>query len=272
VATIRISGFGGVVPRYHPALLRENMASEAENVRLWHGTLAPYRMPLPVHTAPGTCVRTMHRLGCCWLTWEDPCVDVAEWALRPHTLIGAIVDGQYLAVTCVAAFLFDIRNGIENDGIENNDLMPLTLTPNALHTARDGKLFLAFGNVIHEWDADAEWLPYRWRGRQLMPGGQVNFAVAQVKLDGYPWPARAPSGVRFEWLTDGRVALDRPVRHSVHFGCRRIDVITSSRWRSAAWRPSARSMRPQDSTNCLSHSGLTVLPNVVLGAALAWSG
>jgi len=120
-------------------------------------------------------------------------------------------------VTCVAAFLFDIRNGIENDGIENNDLMPLTLTPNALHATRDGKLFLAFGNVIHEWDAGADWLPYRWRSRQLVPGGQVNFAAAQITLDGYPWPARAPFGVRVKLLTDGRVALTRPVRHSAPF-------------------------------------------------------
>jgi hypothetical protein len=512
VAVIRLANFGGVAPRYARSLLRGNMASEAENVRLWHGALAPFRMPLPVHTAPDVCVRTMHRFGCRWLTWDDPCVDVAEWlptcervyvtgvadyplvaeqaeagtelvwqrvglpvperpsamaldaskpiqttssriyvityvnsfgeegapsltsdplldmhegavarvtipapptdwdiaavrlyrvaegfvdgtqaaaptsssylfvaelppvaqtfddamasdalaeanvsltytpppgglhcitqlpdgvlagavgrqvwfsepyqpqawpvdyllalddtvcalvwsngalyaltdghpyaiaeecvdgkccrqafrfpvsapiespksavaapdgavyatpsglmqlsgrrmalitgpwyakddwqALLPHTMIGAIVDGQYIAATCAAAFLFDIHDGIVDDGIEHNELMPLTLTTNALHTTRDGKLYLAFGNVVHEWDAAAEFLPYRWRSKQVDAAGQANFAAARVALDGYPWPSTAPAGMRFQWITDGRVALDRCVKHSAAF-------------------------------------------------------
>lgn len=136
---------------------------------------------------------------------------------NPHTMIGALVDGHYLAATCVAAFLFDIRDGVENDGMEHNDLMPLTLTPNALHTARDGTLFLAFGNVNHEWDAGATFLSYRWRSKQIIAPGSTNFAAAKVALDGHPWPARAPFGVGFKLLADGRVALDRSVEHSAPF-------------------------------------------------------
>lgn len=515
MAQIKIIRFGGVVPRYDATLLRENMASEAENVKLWHGRLEPFRMPEPVHEAPAGCVRTMHRFGCCWLTWSDPCIEVAEWlpdcqrvyvtgaapypivaempgdgcafdwkrvglpvpeqgpaavpldaskperttssrsyffvyvnsfgeegapspasdelldmhegavarvsipapptgwdiagirlyriaegfndgtkagaptataalfvvdlppvaqtyddgalsdelaeanvsqqytpppdnlenitqlpdgvlagsvgnrvlfcepyqpqawpqdyelhlddnvralkwqegalyamtdghpyaiteecteaggccrkvfrfrkpapiasrksaaqapdgvvyasdaglmylagrkmslltgpwyakddwqALLPHTMIGAIVEGQYLAVTSKpAAFLFDIRDGIENDGMQDNDLMPLTLTPNALHGTRDGRLYLAFGNVVHEWDAGAEFLPYRWRSKLTAAPGQTNFAAAKVVLAGYPWPKPAPFGVRFRYYTDERLALDRPVKHSNPF-------------------------------------------------------
>lgn len=71
-------------------------------------------------------------------------------AFLPFVMAGAIVDGQYIGSTCNSAFLFDICDGTDNDGVSDNDHMPLTLTPNALHTARDGKLHLAFGNVIHE--------------------------------------------------------------------------------------------------------------------------
>ncbi|SIO50521.1 hypothetical protein SAMN05444172_2576 [Burkholderia sp. GAS332] len=513
MSSIKIVRFGGVVPRYDATLLRESMASEAENVKLWHGTLAPFRMPAPVYTAPEACVRTMYRFGCCWLTWDDPCVEAAEWlqtcerlyvtgaapypivaemppagcefewrrvglpvpteaptalpldaskperttssrsyffvyvnsfdeegapspvsdelldmhegavarvsipappagwdivairlyrfaegfndgtkagapsataalfvrdlppaaqtyddgamsdelaeanvseqytpppdglenitqlpngvlagsvgnqvwfcepyqpqawpvdyllvlddkvralawqdgvlyamtdgrpyaiaeecadgsccrkvfrfpkpapiasrksvvsaphgvvyasdigltllngarmstisapwfsrddwqALLPHTMAGALVDGQYIGVTCKSGFLFDLRDGTENDGQNDSDLMPITLTPNALHAARDGKLYLAFGNVVHEWDAGAEFLPYRWRSKLSVTPGQTNFAAAKVVLDGYPWPLRAPFGVRVKYLTDGRTALERPVSHSNPF-------------------------------------------------------
>lgn len=64
-------------------------------------------------------------------------------------------------------------------------------TPNALHTGRDGILFLTFGNVIHEWDAGAEFVPYRWRSTTSAVPGQLNFAAAKLTLVGYPWPARA---------------------------------------------------------------------------------
>ncbi|MCA8017730.1 hypothetical protein [Burkholderia metallica] len=141
-----------------------------------------------------------------------------DWqALLPHTMIGATVEGQYIGVTCNRAFLFDLRDGIDNDGIPDNDLMPLTITPNALHTGRDGKLYLAFGNVIHEWDAGAEFMPYRWRSKTTAAPGQMNFAAAKVTLSNYPAPRLAPFGVQFRFLTDGRAVFDRPLKHSKPF-------------------------------------------------------
>ncbi|OLL27471.1 hypothetical protein BTH42_32000 [Burkholderia sp. SRS-W-2-2016] len=510
---IRITRFGGVVPRYNPALVRENMASDAANVRLWHGTLAPFRTPEPVFTAPLTSAKTIYRFGCCWLAWDDPCINVAEWlptcervyvtgwqpypvtaalpaegcefdwrrvglplpvtapvatpqdtalperitsarnyvytyvdswggegcpswpsnelldaaegtavsvsipalpdageewdiaairlyrvasgfndgtkpgattatrfllvaelppvaqeyvdtlttdelaemnvseqyapppdglsgieqlpdgvlagfvgrqvwfcepyepqawpvdtmlalddtvralrwrdgvlyamtdghpyaiaeectegsccrkayrfpkaapiasrrsavaaphgvvyasdigltllatrrmatltapwfarddwqALRPQTMASAMVDGQYFGATCSTAFLFDMRDGTEDDGAGDNDLMPLTLTPDGLHTARDGKLYLAFGNVICEWDAGADFLPYRWRSKMNVLPGLTNLAAAKIVLDGYPVPQLAPHGVRVCHVADGRMLLDRRVRHS----------------------------------------------------------
>lgn len=138
-----------------------------------------------------------------------------DWQkMRPATMVGATVEGQYIGASCSGAFLFDMRDSTENDGITDNDLMPLTLTPNALHAARDGKLYLAFGNVIHEWDAGADFLPYRWRSRLTVTPGLTNFAAARVVFDAYPWPMRAPRGMRVCHVADERLLLDRNVRHS----------------------------------------------------------
>lgn len=79
MASFKISKFGGVVPRTNPTLIQDNMATTAQNVRLWHGTIAPFRTPNLVHTAPIDCVRSFYYFNCCWLTWEGCCVDVAEW-------------------------------------------------------------------------------------------------------------------------------------------------------------------------------------------------
>ncbi|GJH22794.1 hypothetical protein CBA19CS22_39650 [Caballeronia novacaledonica] len=49
-----------------------------------------------------------------------------DWqAIRPHTMTAAIVDGQFIGATCCMAFLFDMRDGTENDVMGENDYMPL---------------------------------------------------------------------------------------------------------------------------------------------------
>jgi hypothetical protein len=157
------------------------------------------------------CGQRMSQITGPWLSSDD-------WqALLPHTMVGATVEGQYIGFTCKSGFLFDVRDGTESDGMQSNDMMPLTLTPNALHTGRDGKLYLAFGGVIHEWDAGASFLPYRWRSRTNAAAGQMNFAAAKVTFPDYPWPRMAPHGVQFQFITDGRAILDRPLNHSNPF-------------------------------------------------------
>lgn len=72
--SVLLANFGGIVPRYNRALPGVP-AVVAENVKLWHGTLAPWREPLDEAVALGsTCARTIFRYGCCWLAWDDCCV------------------------------------------------------------------------------------------------------------------------------------------------------------------------------------------------------
>jgi hypothetical protein len=159
--------------------------------------------------------------GLVGLSGEKMSIITAPWyaqddwqALLPHTMSGSWVDGNYIGFTCKTGFLFNLRDGIQNDGIEHNDLMPLSLTANAVHTARDGKLYLAFGNVIHEWDAGAEFLPYHWRSKLNVAQGMTNFAAAKITLDNVPFPKTAPFGIKVRHIADGKVTFEREVKQS----------------------------------------------------------
>lgn len=48
MATINIDNFGGIAPRIHPTLLKENMATVAHNCLLKSGKLVPIRQPAPL--------------------------------------------------------------------------------------------------------------------------------------------------------------------------------------------------------------------------------
>lgn len=49
-------------------------------------------------------------------------------------------------------------------------------------TCRCSLIVLPFGNVIHEWNAGAAWLPYRWRNKLNVAPGHCNFAAARMCL------------------------------------------------------------------------------------------
>lgn len=76
MARISIDVFGGIRPRFarhHGEVAR---ASVAENTKLWHGTLAPFRKPKEVHTAE-TCVRSLMVHGCTVVTDVNACASFA---------------------------------------------------------------------------------------------------------------------------------------------------------------------------------------------------
>lgn len=149
---------------------------------------------------------------------SKPWYSTDDWqALLPHTLIGAVVQGNYIGFTVKSGFLFNLNDGVENDGIQDNDLMPLTLTPNALFTDRDGTLLMAFGNIIHEWDRGAEFMPYKWRSKIKHLGGLHNMAAAKVMLADYPYPKKTTTPVKVTFISDDRDYLSREVVSSNAF-------------------------------------------------------
>lgn len=68
--------FGGSTPRMARHLLGSDNAGEAQDCRLWHGTLASWREPRLERTV-GPQVGTVFQYDCCWLDFEG-CVDVAQ--------------------------------------------------------------------------------------------------------------------------------------------------------------------------------------------------
>jgi hypothetical protein len=77
--SFKINAFGGLAPRGHKALGDGARATVAENVKLWHGSLEPWRAPREILASPDVaCIKTMHRYECCWVAMGDACADIAE--------------------------------------------------------------------------------------------------------------------------------------------------------------------------------------------------
>lgn len=80
---ICLENFQGVVPRQSPELLPPNVASCAENVKLWHGRLDPWREPKFVQDLGSS---TGHYRDCCWRGGED-CTKFVDGQLGTRTYI-----------------------------------------------------------------------------------------------------------------------------------------------------------------------------------------
>lgn len=75
--SIGLTVFNGIIPRLHPANLQSGYAEVANDVRLDHGTIRPWRELRSVSGIPeGT--KTIYQWGCCWFPF-DKCVDIAQW-------------------------------------------------------------------------------------------------------------------------------------------------------------------------------------------------
>lgn len=77
MAQLRVELFGGIQPRLHRRLGRTSRALVAENTKLWHGSVAPWRQPKEVAAATGSCVRALFVHECCIVTDESPCAKFA---------------------------------------------------------------------------------------------------------------------------------------------------------------------------------------------------
>lgn len=141
-----------------------------------------------------------------------------DWAsIHPNTLAGAIVEGKYLGSTDRLSFLFDLRLNAENDGIDNNDFMPITLSFNALYASDSGELYVAMGNVIGQWDAGVNYLKFMWKSKDLELGSDVCLSGAKVNLVDYSYPLKASDSLEVSLEGDDRVIFQRDINNSKAF-------------------------------------------------------
>lgn len=82
MSTIKISAFGGMVPRTGDRLLPDNGANYASNLKLQSGELRPINRMARVHDTHGAIPRSIYRarnmlFDAAWLTWEED-VDVVS--------------------------------------------------------------------------------------------------------------------------------------------------------------------------------------------------
>ena len=144
MATVKIDKFGGIVPRVHPSLLPDGMATEAHNCRLKSGKLVPLREPAAVDASEHT---VYHEAGLdriadahsvyCWKhtvlanSLPEVRTDFLAFPGRVYfahgniaddkhdrifvsgdTGVGAVSSGGQVRENCPAAYLFDRESGL----------------------------------------------------------------------------------------------------------------------------------------------------------------
>lgn len=158
---------------------------------------------------------------------SHPLLAEDDWAsIHPHTMIGAVFSGRYFGFTAKTGFIYDFRDGVYHDGDTSNNAgwTTLTLTPTAIYRTRDDHLFMAFpqrtgmaGSQIAEFDAGAAFMKYRWRSRDNVAPGHMNFAAMKIVFEKYSFPRKAGTDVRFSLIGDDRELFARGVRWSRGF-------------------------------------------------------
>ena len=191
MATVKIDGFGGVMPRVHPSLLPDGMATVAHNCRLKNGKLVPLREPSFVNAGEHTVyfenglarIADANSVYCWKHTLADGTArtDFLAFPGRVYFAHGNIADDQYDRIfvsgetgigfttaggavmeNCPAAYLFD-RGG--------NSIVRHCICKEAMSAPR-----VSFDGTLGDGDV-----------------GYAHFFVAWVDAFGYDSPTSGPS-------------------------------------------------------------------------------
>lgn len=98
MATLAIEVFGGIRPRLARRLGESPTASVAENVKLWHGTLAPWRQPKLV-AEHDECIHSMLKVECGFIVDASPCAAFATSGSPCDRVFGTDICGFPYPVT-----------------------------------------------------------------------------------------------------------------------------------------------------------------------------
>lgn len=139
-------------------------------------------------------------------------------ALRPETMIATLHDGLWFGFTANSGWMLDLIDPAYPG--RQLGLIALSLRPSALHRSRTAALYMALPAGIGQWNAGATFLPFRYRSRNTVTPGQMNWAAAKMVWDAHPFrgdwqDAQPPTWFRL-WADD-RLIFEREVQHSNPF-------------------------------------------------------
>lgn len=78
MGSIRVTEFGGIKPRDYRSYGGPSRASVARNVKLWHGTLEPWRYPSKIIDSGQDNVCSIYKDECCFVVSDQKCASFAK--------------------------------------------------------------------------------------------------------------------------------------------------------------------------------------------------
>lgn len=99
MAQIKVeASFGGIRPRFSKRSGNDGRALTAHNVKLWHGTLSPWRQPSLI-IDHDECISSLFKHDCCFLTDKNPCAKFATGVGQCDRVFATDICGQECPVT-----------------------------------------------------------------------------------------------------------------------------------------------------------------------------
>lgn len=109
-------------------------------------------------------------------------IDEYTWrSFYPSTIKGATLNGQYLGFGRVA-FNFDYTDGVYSDGDVGAPSRLTTYSYNVDAVALDqgGRLFIAMGDSVYQWEESPDFEVFTWRSRIIQSHARWNWSAARV--------------------------------------------------------------------------------------------
>lgn len=139
-------------------------------------------------------------------------------SLRPETMIAAVHDGLWFGFTTNSGWMLDLTDPAYPG--RQLGLIALSMRPTALHRSREGGFYMALPNGVGEWNAGSTFLSFRYRTRNAVIAGHMNWAAAKVVWDAHPfrgdWQEAQPP-TWFRLWADDRLIFERELRHANPF-------------------------------------------------------
>lgn len=143
-----------------------------------------------------------------------------DWqSYLPHQIRGEFYKGKYFGFNDTRGFIFDIVDGIYNDGYigETGRLTELDLTPDTVYRSDSNDLYMTFGGDIFKWNASDTFMSYVWRSKLHVEAGLRNYSTMKVVFEKWLRSRMSPNPVTVRLFADDKMMFERKVSCSRPF-------------------------------------------------------